>query len=114
MTFFHPPPAPQVPEVENADGEYVTKGETSVLILTNGEHDKLRGKAVYFVRATPKVRAPPASSLSLSGLSTNPDRVTFVVARRRAGNAGRGRTSFPPLLCCAPARPPFVHPGALS
>ena len=40
--------------METAEGEYALKGDTPQLFLTTGESDKLRGKAVYFVRATSK------------------------------------------------------------
>eukprot|EP00899_Mesostigma_viride_P009796 jgi/Mesvir1/18818/Mv04309-RA.2 len=49
LMFFY-----QVPEKENADGEFVPIGEKPVLFLTNGDNEKLRGKAVYFIRINNK------------------------------------------------------------
>ena len=54
LSPFLPTVPPQVPEIETADGEFVLRGDAPQLILTTGESDKLRGKAVYFVRATTK------------------------------------------------------------
>jgi dynein heavy chain len=49
LLFYH-----QVPEVENADGDFVQVGSAKKLFVTSGELDRLREHAVYFVRTNPR------------------------------------------------------------
>eukprot|EP00217_Crustomastix_stigmatica_P013603 CAMPEP_0183798542 /NCGR_PEP_ID=MMETSP0803_2-20130417/19119_1 /TAXON_ID=195967 /ORGANISM="Crustomastix stigmata, Strain CCMP3273" /LENGTH=4519 /DNA_ID=CAMNT_0026043227 /DNA_START=42 /DNA_END=13598 /DNA_ORIENTATION=- len=53
LVFFH-----QVPEEETEDGEFVPVGTKPELFLTSGEMDRLKGKAVYFIRSGAKDDRP--------------------------------------------------------
>ena len=61
MAFYKPDGPPkllfyyQIPEVKNIDGDFIPKaGEPPKLIVTDGDVETLRDKALYLVRTNPK------------------------------------------------------------